>query len=123
MAIDEKRKPFIIATLRRASYRWNPRYLCKINARVERGKYRCAKCKEVFGPKAIAVDHIIPVVPVTGFDDWNGYIDRLFCAEEGFQVLCKQKCHSEKSRNENALRKENKNAGKTIKKSSKRKLR
>lgn len=120
--IDEKLKPFIIATVRRASYRWHPRYMCKVNARVERGRYRCAKCKEVVGNKDIQIDHIEPVVdPLKGFVGWDEYITRLFCGEEGFQALCKP-CHKIKCDEEREIRKATKRAGK-VKKPTKRKLR
>jgi len=56
---------------------------------VSRGKYQCAECKELFGPKEVILDHIEPVVdPKTGFTTWDDFINRLFCPVEGFQVLC-----------------------------------
>lgn len=101
---DEERRKWIIASVRRASYRWVPRYKAKAAARIERGQYKCAACKGLFGPKQISLDHIKPVVdPHKGFIDWNNYIERLFCEEDGFQVLCKT-CHSAKSKHENAIR-------------------
>jgi 5-methylcytosine-specific restriction endonuclease McrA len=72
-------------------------------ARVHYGKYKCAKCKNVFDKQTIQVDHIHPVVPVTGFDNWDGYISRLFCDAEGLQILCKP-CHKQKSVAENKER-------------------
>ena len=43
------------------------------------------------------VDHILPVVcPNVGFVDWNTIIERLFCEEDGFQLLCHE-CHMEKT--------------------------
>lgn len=52
----------------------------------------------------MAIDHIESVVPVTGFDNWQAYVDRLFCSAENLQVLCKEPCHKEKSLKENAER-------------------
>lgn len=50
-------------------------------------------------------DHIESVVEVgVGFVDWNTYIERLFCTEDGYQILCSD-CHKEKSLKENKKRK------------------
>lgn len=66
---------------------------CLANARVGHGKYRCALCGHITGPKGIQVDHIEPVVdPVRGRQGWDVYINRLFCPPEGLQALCKG-CH------------------------------
>lgn len=81
----------------------------KKEARLERGKYRCAACNKAVGPtkvvkgkrvKNIFVDHIEPVVSTKeGFVDWNTYIDRLFCEKDNLQLLCKS-CHDKKSQRE-----------------------
>jgi len=98
--------------LRRIAYKWKPRKTAYVNARVSRGKYRCAYCGELFGPKDIQLDHIKPVIdPQTGFVDWNTYIERLFCPLENYQALCKP-CHKIKSENENKIRREVKRNGK-----------
>jgi hypothetical protein len=73
-------------------------------ARVERGKYKCATCEDLFGPKEVALDHIQPVVdPKAGFTTWDDYIARLFCAAEGFQVICNS-CHDAKTLIEDQMR-------------------
>lgn len=95
--------------LRRLSYQWPPRKEARIASRVSRGKYECAKCKELgvetlYGPKEIVMDHIDPVIDVeTGFINWDTYIQRLFCEAEGFQTLCKG-CHEIKTYLENQIR-------------------
>jgi len=91
--------------LRRLSYQWSPRKEAIKKARVDRGKYRCAICQgEMFGPKDIQLDHIQPVIdPHNGFENWDTYINRLFCEEDGFQVCCKT-CHKYKSMMENQIR-------------------
>jgi 5-methylcytosine-specific restriction endonuclease McrA len=62
--------------------------------------YRCANCRSVYPGKEVQVDHIEPVVDkVVGFKDWDTYIDRMFCGEEGLQILCK-KCHAKKTAEE-----------------------
>ena len=83
---------------------WPNRKKAMAAARIERGRYKCATCENIFGPKEISLDHVAPVVPVTGWDDWDGFLYRLFCEEQGFQVLCKT-CHDNKTKEENLERK------------------
>ncbi len=85
---------------------WPPRKEAIKKARVARGEYKCASCEGIFGPKQIQLDHINPVIDEEeGFVDWNTYIERLFCDEDGFQVMCIT-CHSAKSFLENEIRKQ-----------------
>lgn len=99
-------KQFVVMQLRRCSYKWGPRNRALASARVSRGIYRCAMCPDtnLHPKKNIRLDHINPVVPVTGWDDWNGYIERMFCEAEGFQVICLDH-HKAKTQTENAARK------------------
>lgn len=92
--MEPKIKAFIIATLRKASYRWIPRNKALQNAKIGRNQYKCAHCPEdkIYTRKEVQLDHINPVVPLEGFDSWDGFIDRLFCPESGFRVLC-ESCH------------------------------
>lgn len=90
--------------LRSNSLQWPPRNEALKLARVDRGRYVCAGCGEVCGRKDVHLDHIDPIVDVEhGFQDWNTLIERLFCYEEGFQVLCKY-CHDTKTEMEKVLR-------------------
>jgi hypothetical protein len=109
---------FVKSILRKASMRWGPLNRVKAKARVERGFYKCAACAAIVPATAIttlkngkvkrvknvAIDHIAPVVPLTGFDSWDGVIDRLFCDEEGLQLLCRD-CHEIKCQEETSGRK------------------
>ena len=106
MEMDKKLKAFVIATLRRASYRHPGRTIAKKNARVGRNQYHCAMCgpDKIYGSKEVQLDHINPIVPITGWDGWEGFISRLFCGAEGYQLLCKPH-HSEKTKEENRKRK------------------
>lgn len=92
MAIENSKKynlkAFIIATLRRASYRWPARQEALKLARIERGLYKCNICSKTFKKQDIRIDHIDPVVAISGFTDWNDYINRMFCDESGLQVIC-----------------------------------
>lgn len=65
--------------------------------------YKCACCKEAFKRSDIEVDHKESVIPLSGFDTWDGLIERLFCKPDGRQVLCIA-CHQRKSAGENRLR-------------------
>lgn len=95
---------FIKGLLRRGSFHWRARNEALVAARVERGKYLCADCKELFGPKEVALDHIVPVVdPKVGFTTWDDYINRLFCETDGFQILC-HSCHDAKTQIEDVMR-------------------
>lgn len=55
--------------------------------------------------RQVQVDHIEPVVPVTGFVDWNTHIARKFVSVDKLQVLWKPH-HQEKSNKENSQRRE-----------------
>ncbi len=97
-------KRFLIPVLRRATYRWKERGEALKAARIERGLYKCADCKNQFKAKEVQLDHILPVVdPKTGWIDWNTFITRLFVFKEGWQVLCST-CHDQKTMLEDALR-------------------
>lgn len=101
-------KSFVIASLRRASYRWPARYKVMNAARIQRGIYLCNSCKKPHARKHIKMDHIDPVVdPTQGFTTWDSYIARLFVDESGWQVLCKT-CHDTKTKEERVIRKRHK---------------
>lgn len=99
-------KKWLIAQLRRISYRYPGVYGAVAKARVARGQYKCAGCGDVVGARAFHRDHVVPVIdPKTGFKDWDTYIERLFCRGPGMaiQVLCKP-CHKTKTDEENVVR-------------------
>ncbi len=105
---------FIKSALRGASQRWGPKYetlneACvgqKINAKTGRlaKHYKCCKCSNEFPQKEVEVNHITPVVPLSGFDSWDGVIARLFCEKDGLEVACRP-CHKSITNNENKERK------------------
>ena len=112
---ESRYENFIKSALRRASVKWPPKYLTLNEAFVESrvniksGRvakhYRCNSCKNLFPNKEVEVNHIVPVVPITGFDSWDGLIDRLFCEKDKLEVLCKP-CHKILTKEENAKRRE-----------------
>ncbi len=104
---------YIKSVLRRASMRWPPLNSVRAKARKSRGMYLCAGCGELVPAsilqngkrvKNVLVDHINPIVPITGFDNWDNVIQRLFCDESNLQVLCKN-CHDKKTKQERDERK------------------
>ena len=105
--MDQRKKSFAVNALRRASYRHPGRYIALKNGKVGRNQYVCAACPpETIHPKKnIQLDHISPVVPVTGWDGFDGFIERLFCETEGYQILCHEH-HEAKTLLENGDRKE-----------------
>lgn len=112
---EARYRGFIKSALRSASQRWPPRYRALDAAYVGRytnaatGRlakhYKCNSCQENFPQKEVEVNHVIPVVPVSGFDSWDGVIQRLFCEQEHLEVLCKP-CHKTLTKLENEERKQ-----------------
>jgi 5-methylcytosine-specific restriction endonuclease McrA len=97
-------KAFIIAGLRRLSYRWPGRYNAAKKAKLGFNSYQCNICKGAFKHKETVIDHIEPVVdPEKGFLGWDEYIPRMFPDESGFQTLCRE-CHKLKTKEEGVLR-------------------
>lgn len=102
---------FIKNNLRSATRKWGPIHQCTKNARVARGLYECAECKEHVPAtiikegerkrsKNIFVDHIVPIVdPAVGFVSWDSVIERMFCDSDNLQILCLN-CHKTKSQEE-----------------------
>lgn len=68
------------------------------------GYHRCARCRKL--TDQVHIDHVEPIVPVTGFDSWDNVFQRLYCPSEELQKLC-QSCHSAKTLRENIQRKDN----------------
>ena len=99
-------KAKVIPALRRVSRWWGPKTSALRKQKVSPGKYRCEICKDIFNQKDVSLDHKVPVVSVKeGFQGWEIYISRMFCDENGFQVLCKDGCHAQKTQVENEMRK------------------
>lgn len=102
-------RSWLTPKLRKLSYQWGERKKAQAKARVSRGLYECAECKrqgktQLWGPRDISFDHIVTVVPKTGWDSWDGFLTRLFCSSDNLQCLCNLH-HDEKTAQENAERK------------------
>lgn len=114
---------FVKNALRSASMKWGPRNVCLGKARIKRGVYLCNGCKQEMTAtvihegrrvKNVFVDHIDPIVPVSGFEGWDSFVEGLFCEEDKLQVLCKP-CHDKKSKEETAERAAYRRAAKEVK--------
>jgi 5-methylcytosine-specific restriction endonuclease McrA len=90
------------------SYRYPPRNEARKLARVDRGLYQCNHCKNSYPLKETVVDHVLPVVDVmTGFTNWEDYIERMFPEDQSrWQILCTT-CHNVKTTIEKEMRKMN----------------
>lgn len=109
-------RSFIMSALRRAQ--WPQKYASIASAYVKDGinpktgkpckLHRCPACGELHPKGMMQADHINPVIPLTGFDSWDGVITRLYCEKEGFRPLCKP-CHRQLTNEQNKQRKALKN--------------
>jgi len=95
---------FIRSALRQASRRWPPiaRHALESARRPyvgpnhrQKWEFCCEVCREHYKRTEVQVDHIIPVGSLKSFDDLPGFVQRLFCEEEGLRIVCKR-CHSER---------------------------
>lgn len=94
---------FIRSSLRSAFTKWGPKHEAKKLAKVAYNKYECAHCHEFFGSKDTEVDHKVPAGSLKTYDDLPGFVERMFCEVDGFQVLCKE-CHQAKTNEERKCR-------------------
>lgn len=102
-AFEKHKFNYVKNALRIATYKWPYFSLAMNRQRLERGLYKCESCSGAFGPKEINRDHIEPVIAVTGWTNWQDYINRLFVKSDGIQILCIT-CHSSKTAVENQIR-------------------
>lgn len=110
-------KNWLIHQLRRLSLKYPPRISAinkvkttyfiksKKGTDVKRVSFKCEKCgKEGLKNGEKEVNHKIPVVSTKeGFTNFDDFINRLFCKEEGFEILCFF-CHSEITKEQNEER-------------------
>lgn len=103
---------FVKGALRQATMKWKPIQDCKKMARVRRGWYRCACCREEIPSTVIVnrkrvknaiVDHIRPIVdPALGFTTWDVCIERMYCELDNLQLICLA-CHNVKCAEEKVI--------------------
>lgn len=105
------------SNFRRMSQRWRPIYAKYAENRRaitaedrrkwgNRVKYvhQCEGCKAWYPRTHIAVDHIIPCGSLRSYAEAAQFLERLLVEREGLQLLCKDKCHSEKTAEEREAR-------------------
>lgn len=92
----------IRSALRRKSMTsWKPIQVVREKAKIpyvgsnKRMKYSylCSNCKKPYSGRQIAVHHLKECGSLTCYNDLPGFVERLFCEEEGLVLLC-DKCHN-----------------------------
>ncbi len=92
--------------IERLSYKWPSRAQAMKAARRPsqlkdkriKWEYKCNHCVKWFKGKEVQLDHIVPKGRYSK-ETFFIWLDRLFCAVSGFQVLCIP-CHKKKSATE-----------------------
>lgn len=96
---------YIFAGLGKVWMWWPPRNevkkRCKVNGKS--GWFACEICHKEC--ERLDVDHIMPVVPVSGFTTWDHYIASRFVTADKLQGICRD-CHKAKTKQENVKRRE-----------------
>ena len=98
---------FIRSALRQKSRWWKPISVVKFKARRpykqsgsrRKFEYQCNHCKKWFFDNEVNVDHIDPAGQLNCANDLPRFVERLFCEENGLQLLCTN-CHDIKTKNE-----------------------
>ena len=98
---------FIRSTLRQKSRFWKPILAVKNKAKRpyhgpnkrRKFSYVCYECKNEVDGKACAVHHIVECGSLKSGDDLKGFVERLFCEEDGLILLC-DKCHDKQHKKE-----------------------
>lgn len=71
---------------------------------MKRVKYTCGLCgTKDLKRSQMDLDHVIPVVGEAGFNNWEDFINNLFCDEANLLLICKP-CHLVKTEKENNAR-------------------
>lgn len=91
---------FIRSAMRQKSRWWKPITIVKNRAkRAYNGTYKrqkfeylCSHCFLFYPDKKIAVHHKVECGTLSCADDLPGFVMRLFCEEEGLEVICDE-CH------------------------------
>lgn len=124
MAMTGKIRNMIKGYARRLSGSWPPKQAVKEACKVAPALHKCSKCgslnyegdsqknydkyvaqfpNDTVNFDGIEIDHISPVIDITGWTTWDNYFDSLFCDEENLRPLC-NKCHLAKSSHESTHR-------------------
>lgn len=85
------------------SYKWpmrsealrKSRRISQLADKRTKFEHQCNHCKKWFKAKDVQLDHIVPKGKYSK-ETFFVWLERLFCAADGFQVLCKP-CHLKKT--------------------------
>lgn len=66
--------------------------LSKHGKRMRRVRFLCALCGLAGAREDMQCDHVEPAVELSGWKDWNSFVERLFCPSMDLRILC-QACH------------------------------
>ena len=99
---------FILSALRKATRFWQPATDKKLEGRRPsqssnkklKWEFHCEGCGGWFPESEIQLDHIIPIGGLNGPDKVVPWIEKAFVEKDGFQRLCKDKCHAAKTAKE-----------------------
>lgn len=89
MNLDNKQKRLIVSALRNLWLKSSNRYEAIKKARIKPAIYLCSNCKKEFKIDQIRIHH---KNPIDKFNDWNEFIEKLFCNSNELECLC-SKCH------------------------------
>ena len=98
----------LIRTALRSGMRFYPNKLKVLNKakraytgenKRQKFEYQCNHCKGWFKSNEVQVDHRTPAGSLLSYQDLPQFVERLYCSEDGLQVLCKQ-CHQIKTNKE-----------------------
>lgn len=95
---------FLRSNLRLASRKWPPRKNVLLAARRKsqsdnkrlKWEYQCSVCQGWSAAKDVEIDHLVPCGPMSNWDEFKTFAERLFCETDGLTVRCKT-CHQAKT--------------------------
>ena len=119
-------RSYIMSGIRSKSRFWKPKSIAIAKTFIGRGRnpetgklcklHKCPECRGLFPQGKMDADHIETVIPIEGFKeasatflscDWNQVLQRLFCEDGGYRVICKG-CHAAITKEQNEQRRKNK---------------
>lgn len=95
---------FLRSNLRLASRKWPPRKAVLLASRRPsesdnkrlKWEHQCSVCKGWFPAKQVEIDHAVPCGPLTNWEEFKTFAQRLFCEADGLAIRC-ETCHQAKT--------------------------
>lgn len=95
---------FLRSNLRLASRKWPPRKAVLLASRRPsesdnkrlKWEHQCSVCKGWFPAKQVEIDHAVPCGPLTNWEEFKTFAQRLFCEADGLAIRC-EACHQAKT--------------------------